>query len=175
MTILCLLREKSNLQNWKAYVSSCYSSPDSPFTPPLLLLLGSISFPSASLYSALAKFNTLKDQHCDTFRRYPPQSFLQRDFFKFFGVVYSALHHLLPSDSTVSEAAGNEPRTVETLALVVRYSNHVDTSNHLFKVLECLAEFCETTTSYYKFAVQDWWKRKVLKATYVNGKPNFEI
>ncbi len=29
-----------------------------------------------------------------------------------------------PSDSAVSEGAGNEPKTVETLALTARRSNH---------------------------------------------------
>jgi hypothetical protein len=39
-----------------------------------------------------------------------------------FYVQYSTLLHLPPSDSTVSEAAGIEPRTVATTALTVRRS-----------------------------------------------------
>jgi hypothetical protein len=45
-------------------------------------------------------------------------------FFNFFVVLYSALFHLPPSDSTVPTDAGMEPRTVATCALAVRRSNH---------------------------------------------------
>jgi hypothetical protein len=48
----------------------------------------------------------------------------QGDFWIFCFVLYSTLLHLPPSDTTVSEDAGIEPRTVATLALAVRRSNH---------------------------------------------------
>jgi hypothetical protein len=52
-----------------------------------------------------------------------PKYFLG-DFLIFFFVLYSALLHLPPSDSTVPTDAGIEPRTVATSALAVRRSNH---------------------------------------------------
>jgi hypothetical protein len=56
------------------------------------------------------------------------------DFFP--NVLYSTLLHLPPSDSTVSEDAGIEPRTVATSALAVRRSNHSAKSNpHAFLIL----------------------------------------
>jgi hypothetical protein len=45
------------------------------------------------------------------------------DFFSFY-VLYSTLLYLRTSDSTVSEDAGTEPRTVATVTLAVRRSNH---------------------------------------------------
>jgi hypothetical protein len=45
--------------------------------------------------------------------------------FFFFFVLYSALLHLPPSDSTVPTDAGIEPRTVATGALAVRRSKHL--------------------------------------------------
>ncbi len=45
-------------------------------------------------------------------------------FFICFSILYSALLHLPPSDSTVPTDAGIEPRTVATSALAVRRSNH---------------------------------------------------
>jgi hypothetical protein len=48
-----------------------------------------------------------------------------------FYVRYSTLLHLPPSDSTVPEDAGIEPRTVATTALAVRRSNHSARSHPL--------------------------------------------
>ncbi len=45
------------------------------------------------------------------------------DIFLFY-VRFSTLLHLPPPDSTVSEDAGIEPKTVATMALAVRRSNH---------------------------------------------------
>jgi hypothetical protein len=42
------------------------------------------------------------------------------DFFSFFVLLHKHCFICSPSDSTVSEDAGIEPRTVETLALAVR-------------------------------------------------------
>jgi hypothetical protein len=49
-----------------------------------------------------------------------------RDFSGFFLFMYDIQHCLIfrPSDSTVSEEAGIEPRTVATTALAVRRSTH---------------------------------------------------
>jgi hypothetical protein len=46
------------------------------------------------------------------------------EIFGFVYALYSTVLHLLPSDSTGSEDAGIEPRTVATSALAVRRSNH---------------------------------------------------
>ncbi len=53
----------------------------------------------------------------------------QGDIFGFF----SSVHYFIcrPSDSTVSEDAGNEPRTVATLALAVRRSNQAIESHSM--------------------------------------------
>jgi hypothetical protein len=45
-------------------------------------------------------------------------------FLDFFFIKYSTLLHLPPSDSTVPTNAGIEPRTVATIALAIRRSNH---------------------------------------------------
>jgi hypothetical protein len=50
--------------------------------------------------------------------------FFKGGFFLFCSLQYSALLHLPPSDSTVPTDAGIEPRTVATVALAVRRSNH---------------------------------------------------
>jgi hypothetical protein len=50
------------------------------------------------------------------------QRLLRRNVYQHFYVPYSTLLHLPPSDSTVSEDAGIEPRTVATLALTARRS-----------------------------------------------------
>ncbi len=51
--------------------------------------------------------------------------------FFFFYILYVIQHCFIccPSDSTVSEDAGTEPRTVDTLALTARRSNHSDRSH----------------------------------------------
>jgi hypothetical protein len=46
------------------------------------------------------------------------------DFFGFLLFMY-VIQHCFISDSTVSEDAGIEPRTVATLALTARRSNHL--------------------------------------------------
>jgi hypothetical protein len=56
--------------------------------------------------------------------------FLQGDYLDFY-VLYSTLFHLPASDSTVSEDAGIEPRTVATSALTVSRSNHSALSHPL--------------------------------------------
>jgi hypothetical protein len=56
-----------------------------------------------------------------------PVATILKGFFGFFSlrtVRYSTLLHLPPSDSTVSEDAGIELRTVATTALAVKSSNH---------------------------------------------------
>jgi hypothetical protein len=54
-------------------------------------------------------------------------------FFNFYLFMYFILHCFIcrPSDSTVSEDAGIEPRTVATSALAVRRSSHSATSHPL--------------------------------------------
>ncbi len=47
----------------------------------------------------------------------------------FFLLRFSTLSHLPPLDSAVSEDAELEPRTVATLALTARRSNHLDRSH----------------------------------------------
>jgi hypothetical protein len=47
-------------------------------------------------------------------------------------VLYQHSFFCRPSDSTVSEDAGIEPRTVATLALAVRRSSHSATSHPLY-------------------------------------------
>ncbi len=56
----------------------------------------------------------------------PPLFFHKGEFFGFFLFVYDIQHCFIccPSDSTVSEDAGIELRTVATTALAVRRSNH---------------------------------------------------
>jgi hypothetical protein len=51
---------------------------------------------------------------------------LKGDFFGLFLLIYDIQHCFICrlSDSTVSEDAGIEPRTVATMALVVRRSDH---------------------------------------------------
>jgi hypothetical protein len=54
-------------------------------------------------------------------------SILTGGFFGFFVLyVLYCIKHSRPSDSTVSEDAGIEPRTVATSALAVKRSNHID-------------------------------------------------
>ncbi len=55
-------------------------------------------------------------------------SFFNRIFLDFIYLHYSTLLHLPPLDSTVSEDAGIEPRTIATLALTVRHSKPSDRS-----------------------------------------------
>jgi hypothetical protein len=63
--------------------------------------------------------------HGSTTLGYPDQT-LKGGFFGFFLFMYDIQHCFIchPSDSTVSEDAGIEPRTVATTALAVRRSNH---------------------------------------------------
>ncbi len=67
------------------------------------------------------KFLTLKTQECT-------DTFLKGGYFELFSdtllYFYSTLLLCRPSDSTVSEDTGIEPRTVATLVLAVRRSNH---------------------------------------------------
>jgi hypothetical protein len=51
-----------------------------------------------------------------------------------FNMLYSTLLHLSPSDSNVSEDAEIEPRTVATVALTVRRSNHSAKSHPQTKI-----------------------------------------
>jgi hypothetical protein len=156
MTTLRLLREKSNMQTGKRMFFSCYSSTDSPFIPPLSLLLlhGSISFPSASLHLALAKFNTLKYQHCDTFRRYLLKVLFTERYFVFFVLFFSTASSASPQ-IPICWRMLIEPRTVETLAFAVRCSNRAARSHH-FKVIGMSSENLQNyTSSNYTFAVQD--------------------
>ncbi len=73
------------------------------------------------------------------------QLFLSTYFTKkkgdFFGLIFSmyCIQHCFicrPSDSTVSEDAGIEPRTVATSALAVRRSNHWARSHPLYILLK---------------------------------------
>ncbi len=59
--------------------------------------------------------------------------YLYLDFFIYFYVGYIIQHCFIcrPSDFTVSEDAGIEPRTVTTLALAARRSNHLAGSHPL--------------------------------------------
>ncbi len=61
----------------------------------------------------------------------------------FFFFMYDIQHCFIsrPSDSTVSEDAGIEPRTVATTALAVRRSNHSARSHQLCNLCE-LCEVC---------------------------------
>jgi hypothetical protein len=56
-----------------------------------------------------------------------PSSFFTGGTFCFFLLMHGIQHCFLcrPSDSTVSEDAGIEPRTVATMALTARRSNHL--------------------------------------------------
>jgi hypothetical protein len=65
-------------------------------------------------------------QHFCSFFYFCGSFFKQGDFFDFFFSMYYIQHCFIcrPSDSTVSEDAGIEPRTVATSALTVRRSNH---------------------------------------------------
>jgi hypothetical protein len=55
--------------------------------------------------------------------------------FWIFYVLYSTLLHLRPSDSTVSEDAGIEPRTVATSGFAVRRFNHLARSHPHFNIV----------------------------------------
>jgi hypothetical protein len=62
------------------------------------------------------------------------KTFLKRDFLDFlvlFSTFFNTASYDAPSDSTVSEDAGIEPRTVATTVLAVRRSNH--SANPLFR------------------------------------------
>ncbi len=65
--------------------------------------------PSLPSYTFFLSFSPLKGELFWTFA---------------FHVRYSTLLHMPPSDYTASEDAGIEPRTVATMALAVRSSNH---------------------------------------------------
>jgi hypothetical protein len=69
-----------------------------------------------------ASWNHLKG----IFYRFVGDNILQGDFFGFFLFLNDIQHCFIcrPSDSTVSEDAGIEPRTVATTALTVRRLNH---------------------------------------------------
>ncbi len=60
-----------------------------------------------------------------------------RGIFGFFSFYerYPSLHNLRPSDSTVLEDAGIEARTVATLALTARRSNHAARSQPLLDII----------------------------------------
>ncbi len=71
-----------------------------------------------------------------------PTGFESVKFFKFFLCMYFIQHCFIcrPSDSTVSEDAGIEPRTVATAALAVRRSSHSATSHPLSETSHPLSE-----------------------------------
>jgi hypothetical protein len=65
-------------------------------------------------------------RHCESYPSYRNLIKTFRGFFGFFLFMYDIQHSVIcrPSDSTVSEDAGIEPRTVATTALAVRRSNN---------------------------------------------------
>jgi hypothetical protein len=83
----------------------------------------SISTSKVKKYSALCLVMLISSW---SFRRT-----LKGDCFGFFTFIYVIQHSFIcrPSDSTVSDDAGIEPRTVATLALTVRRSNHLARSH----------------------------------------------
>ena len=74
------------------------------------------------------------DYSCD-------DNILTGDFFGFFNFMYDIQHCFIcrPTDSTVSEDAEIEPRTVVTSALAVRRSSHSATSHPQVKLLPLLS------------------------------------
>jgi hypothetical protein len=64
-----------------------------------------------------------KEAHCKIVKN-TASNFFRGEFFNFFLFMYVILHFFIcrPSDSTVSEDVGFEPKTVATLALTARRS-----------------------------------------------------
>jgi hypothetical protein len=69
--------------------------------------------------------------------------------------MFKTASSVAPSDSTVSEDAGIEPRTVVILALVVRRFNHSARSHPQF---ECYWQSCDI---YWQFVPQDLHMHKL--------------
>jgi hypothetical protein len=75
---------------------------------------------------------------------------LKGDFFFFFLFMYLIQH--CPSDSTVSEDAGIEPRTVATLALTARRSNF-SARSHPYLIITSFQWWDPNVTIFYLYSI----------------------